>query len=124
MFHIRQTATNYLQFIDFSKYRDELMLAAHENDLDYIAEVIAQVTGDPWTAEEGTKYSLAGSSIFRYGENKPEYFTFRSYGEVITISIDAKHHTFSGYLNLQMSLLSLPKPTPIADLIKADKEEI
>lgn len=123
MFRIRPTATNYLQFIDFSKYRDDLMIAAHEGDMEYIAQVIAQETGDPWTAEDLPKFSLAGSKVFRFGKNEPEYFTFEKYSELITITIDTNHHIFGGYMNLQMSPTDGPAPTPLNDLIKQDDAE-
>lgn len=93
------------------------MIAAHEGDMEYIALVLSEKTGDNWTAEEGTKFSLAASKVFRYGENATEYFTFEKYGEVITISIDTDHNEFGGYMNLQMSLRDGPVPTPLTELI-------
>lgn len=84
---------------DFTEYSD--ILESQKKDLQptqALADVLKEVTGDPWTTEPKKKYTLYKAKVSYVGANLMGYPTSKRYKYVLFITLSARYKNKAIYL--------------------------
>ncbi|AUG86089.1 hypothetical protein BOSOLAPHORUS_303 [Erwinia phage vB_EamM_Bosolaphorus] len=66
------------------------------------AEMLAKVTGDPWTLTPKQPYTLYGAKVTLIGENQPNFPTSKRFPYVLVLQLSTRYQERKLYLSFKI----------------------